>query len=377
MTETKRKGLGGFDKVLIGCGIGCAALILICILGIAFGTMWFFTPGEQIITDVIANDASLGVIRLHELADDPGTQELLGRVLDRIGEAGREQQREQLPPSLRWISDMQAQQSNTAGLNMMIPKEMTIAFEQAEDGSSVDTVVAANPRSMVRMFKTMIGLISRGDTTDGMHSDYRGYAAYTLEDEAHLAFVDSTVVFATSRRALQRAIDRVYDGNRVVDNRVDTNEADTPILSSFDAAAAIPLGDWDIEGVIHNEAGLVDGLLAALAESPDEAAGDADTGDSEVEGLQLGFGFDVVSAAEVTGHTILVCGDRHAADRWRSMLEQRYQELRNEASESGLELEIETRTEGDRVVSELRLLGLEDLIAGALTASELTAADTE
>ncbi len=361
MKDTERRGLGGLDKVLIGCGIGCAVLILVAILGVSFGTMWFFTPGEQVATDAIVDDSSLGVVRLHELAEDPGTQQLLARVLERINEAGREQQREELPPSLRWISDFQAQQSDTAGVNMLIPKEMTIAYEEAEDGSGVDFVVAANPRTMVRMFKTMLSLISRGDESGEVRSDYRGHSAYTLEEGAHLAFVRSTLLFASSRRALERAIDRVAG-----DSAADGATATADVASAPELQAWIPPGDWDVEGALGNEAGLVDGLLEDLEPPGDEASEDLGSRGGG-EDLRLGFGFDVVSADEITGRVVLECGDRQAAERWRAAIERRYQELLDEASERGLELSLEARVDGDRVLTELELRGLDDLIAEAFT----------
>ncbi len=359
MTETARKGLGGFDKVLIGCGIGCAALILVAVLGVSFGTMWFFTPGEQMATEVIADDGSLGVVRLHELAEDPGTQQLLTRVLERINEAGREQQREQLPPSLRWISDFQGQQSDTAGVNMLIPKEMTIAYEEAEDGSGVDFVAAANPRTMVRMVKTMFSLVSRGDDAGQMRSDYRGHAAYELEEGAHLAFVRSTVLYASSRRALERAIDRLAK------DRIEAGGAAAAgTATGFDFSASIPPGEWDVEGGIGNETGLLDGLLEDLMAPAGAEATLAG------EDLRLGFGLDVVSADELTGQTVLDCADRQAAEHWLAVLEERGTELRESAAERGLELELETRVEGHRVLTEIELLGLAELIAGAFTPPE-------
>ncbi len=358
MTETKRKGLGGFDKLLIGCGIGCAGLILLAVLAVAFGSMWIMTPGTQVATDVIADDTSLAVIRLHELAEDPGTQKLLESVLERINEAGREQQREQLPPALRWISDMQARQANTAGVNMLIPKEMTISYEKAEDGSGLDFVAAANPRTMVRMFKSMFSLMSRGDDSRNVRSDYRGHAAYRFEEEAHVAFVRSTVLFANSRRGLERAIDRIEAG------KAGAGDAS----GGFDYSS-VPPGDWDVEGAVGNETGLVDGLLAELTRPGDEQ--------SAGEGLHLGFGFDVVSADEVTGRTVLECNDPQAAERWQAVLEQRYAALRDDAARRGIEIEIETLREGNQVVTDLRLLGLEDLLAAAFTVPEQPEEDTE
>ncbi len=357
MQETERRGLGGVDKLLIGCGIGCAGLILVAVLGVAFGTVWFFTPGEQVATEVIVDEASLGAVRLNELAEDPGTQELLTRVLQHIDQAGREQQREQLPPALRWLSDFQAQQSNTAGINMLIPKEMTVAFEEAEDGAGVDFVVAANPRTMVRMFKTMIGFASRGDQSGNVRSDYRGHAAYALEDGAHLAFVRSTLMFASSRRALERAIDRIAR------DPIETGDTAATDAGTSPASTSIPRGEWDVEGALGNRQGLVDGLLAELL-----ASGDASQpGDPPPSGedLQLGFGLDVVSGDEIAGQAQLECGDRRAAEQWLDSIEQRFQALRAEASERGLELELEARVDGDRVLAELQLTGVADLIAEA------------
>ena len=391
MTESKRKGLGGFDKLLIGCGIGCAALVLLAVLGVGFGSMWLFTPGEQVATDVIATDSSLGVVRLHELADDPGAQELLSRVLQRVDEAGRRQQREQLPESLRWISDLQTQQSNPAGVNMLIPKEMTIAYEASEDGSSIDFAVAANPRTMVRVFKTMLGLISRGESNK-VRSDYRGHAGYVLEQEAHLAFVGSTVVFATSRYALERAIDRVAARQAAIDR----GEIEVPgdaVSTGGAISASIPGGDWDVEGAFRNDFGLIESYLAepsadlgagddeaewAVASQPTSGAGPGDLDDLIAdEDLRFGFGFDVVSADEVSGRLVIECGDRQTAQRWLPALERRYRELRDETAQRGHELEIEARADGDRVLTELSFRGLEDLLAEALTAPQKSGATEE
>lgn len=360
MTTSERKGLGGFDKVLIGCGIGCAVLILAVVFAVAFGTLWVFTPGQQAATDAIADDSSLGVVRLHELADDEGTQELFTRVLARVDEVSRERQREELPDGLRWLSDLQAQQSNPAGLNMLIPKEMTVAFEQAADGEGVDWVVAFNPRTMVRALKAILSLASRGDEDPQLRSQYLEHDTYRFEEDAHLAFVGSTVLFASSRIALERAIDRIESGAPGVSARTDGA-----------LAASIPEGDWDFEGVVGSEAGLLEGLLALGADpAPEEGAGEGVPEPAAFEDLHLAFGLDVVSSDEITGETVLECGEAPAAERWLAVVEARSEALRQKAVARGLEFEIASRVEGSRVRTELRLVGLEELLVAALTYEE-------
>ena len=313
MAQTGSGGLRGFDKVLIGCGLGCAAILLGAVLAITFGTMWVFTPGRQSATEVIAGEDSLGVVRLHELADDPGTQDLFTRVLERIDEANRRQQREQLPEAWRWVSDLQGRRTDPSGLNMMIPREMTIAFEKSAGGEGVDFVVAFNPRTMVRMFKAILGLVGRAEEQE-LRSDHAGHPVYRFDDSSHLAFVDSTVLFSDSAAALERAIDRL-EGAKA---------AGGAVRRTAGQGAEVPEGDWDVEGVVGNEAGLVDAFLAAArAETLKEGnAGDGETFESLAgEDVRMGFGFDVVSADVISGRALLECRDRQTAERLAAALE--------------------------------------------------------
>ncbi|MEM7350984.1 MAG: hypothetical protein AAF657_09280 [Acidobacteriota bacterium] len=366
MTEPKDKRLGGFDKLLIGCGLGCAALILIGVLGFTFATMWLVTPGKQSATEFVADQESVGAVRLHSLAADPGAQALITRVLERLQEANREQQREQLPPSLGWISDMQAQQADPSGFNMFFPKDMTVAFEAAgsgegaSSGQEVHYVAAFNPRVMVRMFKTMFGFIGRADNNEQMRSTHRGHPIYRLEDDVILAFVGSTVMVSDAEQVMERAIDRFETGQ----------VAGAEPGGRFDFAIT-PAGDWDIEGALSNEAGLAAGFLEGITRpGPASLDFEGDVALPETERLHLGFGFDIVSADELAGQTVLECGDRQAAARWLEALERRYEDLRAEAEDRGLDYEITARVEGSRVLTELRLNGIEELLLDALTFAE-------
>ena len=356
MEQQKRKKLGGFDKILIGCGIGCAVMILVSVLGVAFGTMWLFTPGEQLATDVIVDEDSLGVVRFHELAEDPGTQELLTQVLLSVDEINRQRQREELPESMKWISDLQSGQSNPAGLKMLIPKEMTIAYEESEDGEGIDYVVALNPRTMVRMFKSMFSLMSRSDDND-VRSDYRGHDVYELGGDGHLGFVSSTVVFASSRRALERAVDRIEAG-------------DVAPAQTF--TSSIPAGDWDVEGTLGNETGLLDGLFEVAPENGEGAEAPVVFG-----GHGVSFGLDVVSADQITGLVALDCADGADAERWLPVVEERYETMAESAAEKGLQLETESRIELNQVVTQVRLQGIEQMLVEALTVDDWEQAEPE
>ncbi len=346
MTETEKRGLGTFDKVLIGCGIGCGVLFLTVLFGGTFGTLWLFSTPEQAATDAIVGADSLAVVRLHELADDPGTQALLDKLLERLDEVNRQQQEENLPPSMRWLSDLQSQQRSTAkDMNPIIPREMTIVFER--DPGDEDTprfVVAANPRMMVRLFKTTLGLVGRLGDGEQISSEYRGHEVYHFGgDEGALAFVRGTVLFSDSRAVLETAIDRL-----------ETPAAGPHLLGD----GVVPEGDWDLEGSLGSEPGFVEGFLdgwLALADgepTPEEAV------DGEPEALRLGFGFDVATVDEVVGQAVLVCPDAASASRWATRWSEGLEESVETLAGDGLELGYEVATEGERVVVDLEIVGL-------------------
>lgn len=340
--QKPKKGLGGFEKVLIGCAVGCGILVVIGILAAAGGAYWFFSPGEQVATDAIAGDDSLAMVHMTELADDPGAQALLTKVLVRFDEISRRQQQENLPESMRWISNLPRQSPSSRDLAMYIPKEVTLTLERSDHGGRPDFVVAANLRTMVRPIKAGLALIGRGEGDPNFHSQHRGHDVYHMEHNAFVGFVENTLLFSDAAPALERAIDRIVAGG----------EAPAPVRP-LRVKLSTPQGDWDASGVLSNEDGLLAQLLRDLEPGmvPDKA-----------EQLEFSFGLDLVSADEATGQTVLACADTQQALAWLMELDRRSERLIEEAARYGLELDIDSRVEGRQVVSELRLTGIEAAI---------------
>lgn len=336
MTEAApKKKLGGLEKVLIGCAVGCGVLIVGALVAGGLGFFWVYSPGEQIATDRIVGDGVAGVVKLSEVADDPGVQALLTKVLRTVNEVNRRQQEDTLPESMRWLARLQRQPSGR-DLRNLIPKEATIVFEPAAAGEDAPFVVAVNPRAMVRAFKAMLDLASRADENEEIRAEHRGHRIYLMgknDDDGALAFVAGTVLFSNSRAALERAIDRIEDGPATA--------ADVGQRLGRD----LPEGDWDAVGVLGNQGGLVSDLLG------DREALEAPAGD------ELRFGIDVVSADEIR-LTAVAAGSPDL----RPLVEERLAEIERQAAEWGIAVESQVVDRGGELVTELRFTGIEAAI---------------
>lgn len=346
MEKQKQSRLGGLEKVLIGCAIGCGILIVLGIVAGGFGAYWVFSPGKQVATAGIAGEDSVATVHMTELTDDPGAQELLTKALVTFHEMNQRRQQEDLPPALSWMSSFQ-QTPSAQDFKMYIPREMTLTLERSPYGEDPNFVVAANLRTMIRPFKGMMGLAARAEEADeDFHSSYRGHDVYRMDEDAYLGFVDNTLLFSDAAEALETAIDRLESGRT-------GGPGSFPVTVDLQA----PEGDWDAAGVVHNEGGLLGELVDDLL------AGDAEAGPhptlASAERLQLRFGIDLVSADEARAQTVLECEDAQQAVELMMEMDRRYDRLVAQAAGDGLVLEVVSRVRGSEVVTDLRLTGIE------------------
>ncbi|MEM8960671.1 MAG: hypothetical protein AAGD38_04265 [Acidobacteriota bacterium] len=335
------KKKGGFDKILIGCGIGCGMLIIVSVLAGVMGTAWFMTPGEQIATGEIAGDDSTGMVAARNIGNDPGLNSLFERTLVRMSDIQHEQQAEHMPENLRWLNDMSAQQNqNTAGMRMMMPKEATLAFEPGPDGDP-DFVLGLNLRMMARPLRMLMTWAAK---QEGQLLDYRGRKIIVdNDDDVVISFADNTMIISGSREALERALDRVIDG---------PPPGATPGLYR----AIIPEGNWDITGGFDNTDGRFDGFL--LTEVDDDIR--------SLPGVQnasaIGFGIDIETSDRFSGTMAVQPPAGADFDAWQAEVEANWHDVIVDAAEDGLDLQITTSREGNLLVSRLVAEGLDQVI---------------
>jgi hypothetical protein len=86
-------------KFLIGCGIGCGALILVAIVVMISFFAWISRPGELLEPENLLSSDTLGFVEWTLTLDDPGTRRFVEGLYDE-SQAQRAQGRTPLPPEI-------------------------------------------------------------------------------------------------------------------------------------------------------------------------------------------------------------------------------------------------------------------------------------
>ncbi len=353
----RTKSLSGWNKILIGCGVGCGLLLLVAIIAGGIASVWFFKPGEQIATERIIGEESIGVARAGELAEDPGTQELLGHVMRRLDEIDRATQEAMTPDSMQWINHFR-NEPNAQDLNIMIPWDVTFTLERVQDKDEVAIIAALNFRTFVRPIAAMFSFAAKQEA-DSLHRVYNGFDVYELEkDEGLVSWVDSTLLFATSAEALERALDRVASNATV-------GGVSEPPSSQVDLEGA-----WDLTGRLRNDGGLLVDWFNGMGDQTTELP-------SASENLELQFGIDIATGSLVRSQILLEARDTAEAEAWQAVLVERLNRLDERALEEGMTPSITTRIEGTRVYADIEMSDVENAVANFLRPGIIEISDEE
>ncbi len=357
-------------KPLLACAIGCGALALLLVLAAGAGFWWLISPGDQRETRGIAGGESAGVIHFG-LRGDPGVRELAAKAVLEIQRAGDRARGAETPEAIRWLEEIgRQQQGGAGGVTMWIPREMTVAIEPVPGGES-DLVAAVNLAAFPRLIREVVERAAGGS---GERREHRGHRYELLAGERSLGFAGSTLLFASTPEAMERALDRLEDG---------------PEPGPMTARLAAAGGDrWDVQGeLLDHDGGLGDalaGALSAIAGDPEaEAEGleaenldwtgwdalpvEAETQPAEVEAPPAGappaverasFGLDVVTVDRLTGEIEIDCASAEGAREWLDRLEDAARRLESQRGRGVLAAAVTGGAEGDRVRATIELTGI-------------------
>jgi hypothetical protein len=156
MDDKPKKKRSGLQKVLIGCGIGCGAIVVLILIGVGVLGWWFISTGEQVATGRILAADSIGAIRLENVAENKDAMDLASSAIKEIQQRNNQKSSGQIPPffeSLRNYS--QSNQDLTPVLKMFFPKEATVSITSDESGE-IRYVVAANFSAGTRLIQKIL-----------------------------------------------------------------------------------------------------------------------------------------------------------------------------------------------------------------------------
>lgn len=348
----QQTGMPAWGKILLGCGVGCAALALIAVGAGIYGLWWVFSPGKQVATDIAIAPDTVAVVSFSGGDKSQGLAELLGVLMSEATEAARRQRPVALPKPLRFFEELsQAQPSQSAiGVQMMLPREATLAFVPG-DGGRLHSIMAANFQTFLRPLRALMVRSARGSKADGHINHHGNFDILGLRNGGVVSFVGGTLVWADDEALLDATLDRATITSRPLPAIVD--------LSTLDALRRRYL----VACVVDNRTGLLAHLTEPWSNASDVST-ERDTRDVEdllpqVQRLTLGLRLPSSDRAEAE-LTLSLPGDT-AVRELQSALQAELDAARTAAGRHKLALDWTTTPGDGRLEAKITVTGLVEL----------------
>ena len=341
----------GWAKVALGC------LTVLAVLGVVLGILgivamwWMFSPGRQIATDRVVTPDAVAVVYLSGDGRLDGLADLVNAFVASTNEERWRQNRELLPPPLRWVEPLARMNESQSGqqlVGMFLPREATVAVTPDGGGTRV-VAVAANLRTFTRPLRF---LLSRAARTQGRAEGRGDDRILRFGRDAALCFVEGTLLWSSRASALDRVLQRA--------------RADSPP----DRPAFMPAASYDRWKAAWSLAAVADGrdeqardLLAGVLQPRD--AGGAEAPELDAASLPLTYleaGMRIATADRAEAQLVLVAPDAASASRWRAVVDSFLARETEAAKAHDLTLTASARETAEGVVADVRLDGLQEFL---------------
>jgi hypothetical protein len=201
----KPSGMPTWLKLTLGCGLVIGLIAFVVFGMMAYGFYWVVSPGEQTPTRTVISPRSAAVVQAGDLSQKAGVRDFLQHLLAESQRIEKENGAPELPPFLEGMRQWQQAQAGQS-LAQWMPRELTVSFEPAGDGGTVQAVTAVNFRQFVRPIRYFI----EKTAAQGSHQrvvPHRGQSILAFEKNA-VCFREGTVIFAADVDAVRGVLDR-------------------------------------------------------------------------------------------------------------------------------------------------------------------------
>lgn len=346
---TGKEGWKGWQKALLGVGIGCGVLVLGSIGACITGAWYLSTTADQLPSNAAIGSGTILVAGTHDRHDDEGVVEMVEFLVGEFQSRANRMDADRRPEFLDWIEKSPVLQAQRKGqMRQMVPRDVAFTVQPAANGEDLDWLLAANLPNLPRVIPMMFRFMARHEEAGSAFREYRGHTI--IDDGKGVAFcaAGGTILGGSRRSIIEGFIDRA-----------DETEVDPVTLSRVSS----DLGErWDAYGVLTEEGS----LLAEFA--PDAAQA---TMVSETFG-GLTVGIDIAGADELQGELRVVDTDAATRDAWAAVLDAEFDAKAEAWANKGAALGHTTTTAGDEVVVEFNVTGLRDAIPAWLDDLEAT-----
>jgi hypothetical protein len=258
-------------RILIGCGIGCLAVIVLGVASCAAFVVWINRPGELLEPDLLVGGDTCAYAAWTLRLEDPGTAEFVQAMLEATDRVSRRNQGD-IPPGLANLLNNLQQKRNRKQVNELFP--LVVAWT-AHPGSGPDedlhlfTVSLQQAGNQIVFWDWIMGMML-GWFSDLPMTEHRGEKIFNIADEGDERFAffirGNDIFFTSDLDTARQAVDRLSDGPAGNETAGDLQAllAGVPDRSALRGAIGNRRGELDrVWRQLTDGGGLPDGLRAA------------------------------------------------------------------------------------------------------------------
>jgi hypothetical protein len=326
-------------RILIGCGIGCAALLVLGIGSCVTFVVWINQPGELLQPDRLVGGDTSGYVEVTLRLEDPGTRQVVDKILGLMREL-RESNRAPLPRGLNdWLIGFQSRRDEQQ-IREMFPMVLAWGVRPGEgeaDDLHLFALSLEKHGNRMRFVDWLLGLFMGFADPIEVHS-HDGEKLYHVPGEMTFFLRGSTVFFTSDLETATRAVDRL---GRPTSPGVGPTEVQELLLELPEGAP--------LRGAVGNENGELQRLWEVLVDEQD-LAGPAAAAWRQVHALTVAGGFDDRAGLDARFNLVLDGGAPDDAG-----IEALGGAIASAFDSPKLPVEVEARSKGNRVVVDLHV----------------------
>jgi hypothetical protein len=325
-------------KILVGCGIGCLAVVLLAVGSCTGFFIWLKQPGELLEPDLLVGSDTKGYLAWTLRLEDPGTEQFVQDILNSMQRVQRKHGVKINPTVDSFLNRMQ-QKKNEREIRKMFPLAAAWTLRPGDDPGddlhllSVSLMRAGN---QIRLWDWLLGMIlSR--SPDVQVVKHRGEKIFNVDprkDSPFVFFIRGNDLFFTSDT----------DNARLAVDRLATPGAGAASSTELSTLYGQTPPEAPLRGAIINSGGELERVWREI--------GTLDPSDilDGVRGVVLSGG--LVDGDTFRAEMSFLCSDASLAAASTDELERL---LRSTLEPSGLPVELQAGADGDWVRVDVQL----------------------
>jgi hypothetical protein len=328
-------------RVLIGCGIGCLAILVLGIGSCIGFVVWLRQPGELLQPDRLVGADTAGQVAWTLRLEDSGTEEFVRNFFDSMQRL-QERSRAELPSALnQWLSSMERRR-NEQKMRELFPLVAAWTVRPARDGGDLHLFTLSMMRAGNRLVLTdwLLGLtLSFAPEIERVsHAGERIYRL-PLDHGRSLTFFirGNDLFFASDLDTACQAVDRLS-----------SPAASAPAPEELNRLLAQVPADTPLRGAVSNEGGQFDRLWERFPGGPPPG---------NVVGAALAGRLVDAETFRLSLHVLYEDDDRARDDAGKIA-----GALQDALDESGLKVHMASSSDGQWAHVEIEIAGITDAI---------------